>query len=179
MTTNTLGKTGFKAIAAAAVFAFSSSAIAHGDVQPQPVDTTGLEPLCDEWLERNPYIGNERAIEIGASAYNQNCARCHGLGAVSGGIAPDLRKLEHTYDGDEWFIMRVRDGATRNGITYMPKFADSDGGPLSQEALWSIRAWLQTVAIEGAEEVEEKSESQIETEKACMLSASEQAGAEK
>ena len=33
------------------------------------------------------------AIKIGGSAYGQNCARCHGLGAVSGGIAPDLRLL--------------------------------------------------------------------------------------
>lgn len=118
---------------------------AHGDVTPQPVDVTGLELLGDEWRERNPYSGNEAAIAVGKSAYNQNCARCHGLGAVSGGIAPDLRNLPHDADGDEWYVYRVRDGAIRNGITYMPVFADSDGGPLSQEALWAIRAWLETV----------------------------------
>ncbi len=38
---------------------------------------------------------------------------------------------------------RVRNGAIRNGITYMPAFAPPDG-PLSQEALWAIRAWLET-----------------------------------
>ena len=53
----------------------------HGDVQPQPVDIGGLERF-DEWLETNPYVGNEEAIEIGSSAYNQNCARCHGLGCL-------------------------------------------------------------------------------------------------
>lgn len=127
---------------------FSGVAIAHGDVNPQPVDTTGLEDLGAEWKERNPYSGNEKAIEIGKSAYNQNCARCHGLGAVSGGIAPDLRMLPHDDDGDEWFIMRVREGAVRNGTTYMPIFADTDGGPISQEALWSIRAWLETIYVE-------------------------------
>lgn len=131
------------------IYIFSISLVmAHGDVTPQPVDTTGLEPLGEEWLERNPYIGNELAIKIGASAYNQNCARCHGLGAVSGGIAPDLRLLPHDAEGDEWFIMRVRSGAVRNGITYMPIFAESDGGPISQEALWSIRAWLATIYTE-------------------------------
>jgi mono/diheme cytochrome c family protein len=31
---------------------------------------------------------NKLALKIGASAYNQNCARCHGLEAVTGGIAP-------------------------------------------------------------------------------------------
>lgn len=40
---------------------FSSLAVAHGDVQPQPVDTTGLEDLGDDWLARNPYSGNETA----------------------------------------------------------------------------------------------------------------------
>ncbi len=126
----------------------TSLVMAHGDVQPQPVDVTGLEPLGEEWVARNPYSGNEAAIEIGSSAYNQNCARCHGLGAVSGGIAPDLRYLEHTLDGDEWYVYRVTEGAVRNGVTYMPVFADSNGGPLSQEALWAIRSWLETVYTE-------------------------------
>lgn len=119
--------------------------LAHGDVAPQPVDTTGLDPVGKEWVAANPYRDNAKAIEIGASAFNQNCARCHGLGAVSGGIAPDLRKLEPGDSGDEWFVERVTNGAVRNGITYMPVFAESNGGPLSQEALWAIRAWLETL----------------------------------
>ena len=118
---------------------------AHGNVTPQAVDVTGLEPLGEEWKTENPYTDNEKAIEIGSSAYNQNCARCHGLEAMSGGIAPDLRKLEPGEYGDEWYIEKVRNGAIRNGITYMPKFAESDGGPLSQEALWAIRAYLETL----------------------------------
>lgn len=118
----------------------SSSVFAHGDVTPQAVDASGLEPLGEEWREENPYSGNDLAIEIGASGYNQNCARCHGLEAISGGIAPDLRKLEPGIDGDEWYSYRVRNGATRNGIPYMPPFE----GILSQEALWAIRAWLET-----------------------------------
>ncbi len=114
----------------------------HGDVQPQPVDIGNLELLGDEWRVTNPYVGNEEAIEIGASAYNQNCARCHGLQAISGGIAPDLRELPSDADGDEWYAMRVQNGVVRNGITYMPAF----GELLGQEALWAIRAWLLTVA---------------------------------
>lgn len=122
----------------------SGLALAAGSSEPQPVDTTGLEPLGEEWVEINPYRSNEQAIEIGASAYNQNCARCHGLGAVSGGIAPDLRMLPPGDEGDEWFAYRVREGAIRNGITYMPKMSLY----LSQEALWAIRAWLETVNVE-------------------------------
>jgi len=118
--------------------------LAHGNMTPQAVNTEGLEPLGKEWLEKNPYVGNERAIEIGSSAYNSNCARCHGLEAISGGIAPDLRLLPNGMEGDGYYNMRVRNGAIRNGITYMPKFE----GILSQEALWAIRAYLESISEE-------------------------------
>lgn len=112
---------------------------AHGDVQPQPVDTTGLEQLGEAWREKNPYSGNELAIKIGSSGYNQNCARCHGLEVISGGLAPDLRYLEKGETGDEWFMERIRRGATINGVTKMPAFE----GVLSQEAMWAIRAYIE------------------------------------
>jgi len=92
-------------------------------------------------VEVNPYRGDKLAVQIGSSAYNQNCARCHGLEAISGGIAPDLRYLPEGKEGDEIFIMRVRNGAVRDGRVYMPKYE----GILSQEALWTIRAYLDTV----------------------------------
>ncbi|CAA6823762.1 MAG: Cytochrome C550 (Soluble cytochrome C) [uncultured Thiotrichaceae bacterium] len=122
----------------------SSVVFSHGDVTPQPVDTEGLEKLGEEWLEVNPYRGNGLAAEIGASAYNQNCARCHGLQAVSGGIAPDLRELPWGEDGDVFFVERVRNGAIRNGMTYMPSFE----GIVSQEGLWAIRAYLDDLSVE-------------------------------
>jgi len=123
---------------------FSGVVMAHGDVAPQPVDTTGLEPLGEDWLDENPYRDNELAVKIGASAYNQNCARCHGLDAISGGIAPDLRYMAPDLENDEWYVYRVTEGAIRNGITYMPKMTEY----LSQEALWSIRAYLETLYVE-------------------------------
>jgi len=124
-------------------------ALAHGDVTPQSSDTSSIPQLGEEWEERNPYreqVGDTRKeiIRIGASAYNQNCARCHGLEGISGGIAPDLRTLATDFDGDEWFVYRVQNGAVRNGAVYMPKMADY----LSQEALWSIRTWLESVSVE-------------------------------
>jgi cytochrome c-550 PedF len=119
----------------------AGQALAHGDVVPQAVDTSGLDDLGADWRAANPYRKNVRAIEIGDSAYNQNCARCHGLGGISGGIAPDLRFLPEADEGDEIFMQRVRKGAVRDGKVYMPPFE----GTLSQEAMWSIRAWLETV----------------------------------
>ena len=118
----------------------AGQALAHGDMAPQPVDTTGLEPLGEEWRDTNPYHGNEKAIEIGSRGYNSNCARCHGLDVKSGGMAPDLRELPSDEGGDAWFLMRIRGGAKRDGRVRMPPFE----GILSQEAMWAIRTYIET-----------------------------------
>ena len=130
------------AIAAALItIATAPLAFAHGDVVPQAVDTTGLNNLGPDWKAANPFRKDKVAIRIGDSAYNQNCARCHGLGGISGGIAPDLRFLPLGDEGDEVFMQRIRKGAVRDGRVYMPPFE----GTLSQEAMWAIRTWLETV----------------------------------
>ena len=141
-------------ILAVAAGTAATAVLAHGDVTPQAVDTTGLPSLGQEWLAENPFRTQEQAIRIGTSAYNQNCARCHGLEAISGGIAPDLRKLDNecaaqknsakkaacVKEIDDYFINTVRRGRTRNGAVYMPPFE----GVMNQEALWSIKAYLET-----------------------------------
>ena len=129
------------ALIAFACLTGSPAVWAHGDVAPQSVDTSSLPGLGQEWEAENPYRGSQAAIKVGASAYNQNCARCHGLEAVSGGIAPDLRYLPLGDEGDEVFMQRIRKGAVRDGRVYMPPFE----GTLSQEAMWAIRSWLETV----------------------------------
>jgi cytochrome c-550 PedF len=135
----------------------SATAMAHGDVTPQSVDTHTLPQLGEKWRDSNPYSegpAHEEALRIGTSAYNQNCARCHGLEAISGGISPDLRKLDSDCMGlgdaakkascfkemDEYFIGTVRRGRTRGGRVYMPPFE----GILTQEAIWSIRTFIET-----------------------------------
>ncbi|WP_339528367.1 cytochrome c-550 PedF [Pseudomonas mucidolens] len=133
----------------------TGSVWAHGNVTPTAVETQGLTPIkeagvpldADGWAAVNPYRKSPeqgKAIEVGASAYNQNCAACHGLEAKSGGIAPDLRMLDEGDVGDEWFVERVRNGAVRDGRVYMPKMADY----LSQEALWAVRTYLDSVHVE-------------------------------
>jgi cytochrome c-550 PedF len=131
-----------------------SFASAHGDVTPQPVDTKTLPALGPEWRDENPYRGLNEAIRIGTSAFAQNCARCHGLQAKSGGIAPDLRLLDRDCpdlvdakkqacykENDQYFLVSIRHGKVRNGAVYMPAFE----GFLSQEAMWSIKAYLETL----------------------------------
>ena len=127
---------------------------AHGDVTPQAVDTAGLPPLGEAWLAENPYRGNEAAIKVGTSAFNQNCARCHGLEAISGGIAPDLRRLDNdcaalkdaarkaacVKENDDYFLNTVRQGRSRNGAVYMPPFE----GVFNQEAMWAVKTYLES-----------------------------------
>ena len=121
------------ALAAALILGTAAAQVfAHGDVVPQAVDTTGLKNLGADFLPANPYRKDKTATRIGDSAFNQNCARCHGLAAVSGGIAPDLRYLPLGDEGDEIFLQRIRKGAVRDGRVYMPPFE----GTLSQEAMW-------------------------------------------
>ncbi len=136
-----------RVIAAALVLGLglgAGQALSHGDVTPQAVDTTGLKNLGTDWRAANPYRKDATATKIGDSAYNQNCARCHGLSGISGGIAPDLRFLPAADEGDEIFMQRIRKGAVRDGKVYMPPFE----GTLSQEAMWAIRTWLETIREE-------------------------------
>lgn len=141
-------------ILGALLAASASLAFAHGDVTPQAVDTSTL-PTLDEMLDENPFTGNKEAIRIGASAYNQNCARCHGLEAISGGISPDLRKLNdlcsfyadpeqkatcEREEVDTYYRNTVLGGRVRNGNVYMPPFA----GILQQEAIWAIKSYIET-----------------------------------
>jgi cytochrome c-550 PedF len=133
-------------LAAALVLASPASLVfGHGDVQPQAVDTSGLEAVGEGWAAENPYRVKggdqyEKAVAIGASGYNQNCARCHGLEAISGGVAPDVRYLEDGALGDEWYLERVRKGYSQNGAYKMPPFEQI----LSQEAMWAIRSYIET-----------------------------------
>ena len=146
---------------AACLSLLSLGALAHGDVVPHSVDTSTLPQLGETWLDHNPFAAgaeqgqaNAEALRIGSSAFNQNCARCHGLEAISGGISPDLRKLDSDCMGlgdqnkklacfqeiSEYFVSTVRRGRARDGRVYMPPFE----GILTQEAMWSIKTYLET-----------------------------------
>lgn len=119
---------------------FGAAVLAHGNVTTQAVDTSKLPEIGEALLTKNPYRGNAVAIKIGESAYGQNCARCHGLEAISGGIAPDLRYMDKGEAGDEWYMERFHKGAVRDGKVYMPAMGDT----LGQKAGWAIRSWLDT-----------------------------------
>lgn len=138
-----------KLSAVAIVAVFTAKVFAHGDVTPQTIATSTIPVIGEEWVDINPYRhldGDVKAevLRVGSSAYIQNCARCHGLEAISGGIAPDLRYLAPDFDGDEWYAYRVINGAVRNGAVFMPGFTEY----LNQEALWAIRSYVESMPVE-------------------------------
>jgi cytochrome c-550 PedF len=152
LTLKTAFFTSLSGLLLAAFCAVSPMAHAQGDGQ---AGTKGLPALGDQWREDNPYRGNKQAIGIGDSAYAQNCARCHGLQAISGGIAPDLRQLDRDCltqkndtkrqacfkEIDAYYALSVRKGKVRNGAVYMPPFE----AMLSQESAWAIKSYLESV----------------------------------
>ncbi|SFM63465.1 cytochrome c-550 PedF [Marinobacter zhejiangensis] len=134
--------TSLKALVAAALVSGAGLASGHGNVTPQPVDNGSLPDLGREALLENPFRdGNEHgelnaeAINVGKSGYAGNCAGCHGIEAMSGGLTPDLRLLSE-WD-DEYFIGRVMNGTERG----MPSFKNS----LNQTSIWSIRTYLESL----------------------------------
>ena len=134
-------------------------ALAHGDVTPHPVDTSSLNPLGNDWIVPNPYRGNANAAAVGAVGYLHNCAGCHGLNAVSGGVAPDLMKLDNECldlaskvkqaacmkDADSYFKDITLNGKKNGeGRSTMPGY----GGVFTQEAVWAIKAYIDARTLE-------------------------------
>ncbi|WP_444676973.1 c-type cytochrome [Halomonas sp. E19] len=112
-------------------------------MSPPGVDTQGLPDLGEAPLMENPFRpGNqhdeyhELAVQIGERGYAGNCAVCHGIQAMSGGLTPDLRKLEE-WD-DEFYLQRVTSG-TEQG---MPAFREN----LDQTAMWAIKSYIESVS---------------------------------
>lgn len=114
---------------------------AAADTEPQPVDVSTLKPLGDKILDENPYRGDPEAIRVGSSAYGQNCARCHGLQGISGGLSPDLREIESDKENDKFFMAKTMKGIVRNDKVYMPGYSNVMG----QEAVWAIRAYIESL----------------------------------
>jgi mono/diheme cytochrome c family protein len=71
----------------------------------------------------------------------QNCARCHGLQGISGGLSPDLRLIEIDKENDKYYLSVTLKGRTRNGKVYMPPYQET----MSQEAIWAIRAYTDSL----------------------------------
>lgn len=137
------------ALMAAALPAFAS------DIQRPDVDVSALPPQHGQWQEDNPYRGKPEAIVIGRSAFNQACARCHGVDADGhASPAPDLRRLGRSCgriadaslrqrcsrDVDHYFVSSVLKGKVKVGVVHMPAW----DGVLEPEIVWALRSFVES-----------------------------------
>jgi len=83
------------------------------------------------------YASDDDQIKRGATVYRR-CASCHGVAAIAGGNAPDLRMTGIPVSADA-FAAIVQGGASANAG--MPKFDD-----LSDQQISDVREYLRAQA---------------------------------
>jgi hypothetical protein len=92
---NNIGKIGLGA-AAVLLAMVVQSAVGHGNVTPQVVDTHTLKPLGEEWLKVNPYSGpqvNGPGLEHWLTERRQNRTVSTGCRVLRGFSACSSRPL--------------------------------------------------------------------------------------
>jgi len=90
-----------------------------------------------------PRVAKESDEALGAALYNQHCMRCHGIGAVSQGLVPDLRYMSQaTHD---IFGAIVYDGVLEGAG--MIGFSDV----MSEDEVSAVHAYLIKTAIDAAD----------------------------
>jgi mono/diheme cytochrome c family protein len=102
--------------------------------------------LADETPAVNPMSGDKKAIQEGRSWFRNVCSPCHGGradGAGERGTAADLRVFNK---GFSRFVDTVKHGKDSGRIMTMPAW----GGVLDDKTILQIGAYLETLAIEGA-----------------------------
>ncbi len=100
----------------------------------------------DEIPVTNPLSGNEAAIKEGRSWFRNVCSVCHGGradGAGDRGQGADLRVFNK---GFRKFVETVKGGKDTGRTQKMPGW----GKVLSDEQIYQIGAYLETLAIDGA-----------------------------
>lgn len=107
----------------------------------------GLAHAEAEVPATNPFSGDEKAIKEGKSWFLAVCAPCHGPrangAAERGPSGADLRVFKR---GFEQYVHIVKNGRETGRIGKMPSW----GKVLSEELIFQIGAFLETLAIEGA-----------------------------
>jgi glucose/arabinose dehydrogenase len=86
---------------------------------------------------KNPYVGQDAAVAVGATLYATNCASCHGARGQGTGNVPPLTEgaIRTAPDGEVfWFITT---GSIKNG---MPPW-----NALPEEQRWQIVSYLKTL----------------------------------
>lgn len=97
---------------------------------------------------RNPYAGDDAAIEDGERLYGaMNCGGCHG--GTGGAIGPNLQDSTWIYGGDAASIYESIMNGRPGG---MPTWR----GRLPDETVWKIVAYLQSLGPQSGQQVQQQ-----------------------
>jgi mono/diheme cytochrome c family protein len=117
----------------------AAAAIALGLIVPALVSADEVPPV-------NPMSGDAKAIREGKSWFMNVCSPCHGGkadGSGERGTAADLRKWNK---GFRKFVATVKSGKDTGRTMTMPAW----GAVLDEKTILQISAFVETLAIEGA-----------------------------
>ena len=118
----------------------AATAIAVGLVVPSLVSADEIPPA-------NPMSGDAKSIREGKSWFMNVCSPCHGGkadGSGERGTAADLRKWNK---GFRKFVATVKGGKDTGRTMTMPAW----GAVLDEKTIFQIGAFVETLAIEGAD----------------------------
>ena len=104
----------------------------------QAVDTPFKDAPASAKAMKNPYAGQQSAIDAGKTLYARNCLSCHGKALQGTGNVPSLvnGKLNGVTPGEIfWFVTK---GSPDNG---MPPW-----GFLPEEKRWQIVSYVEAMA---------------------------------
>lgn len=92
-------------------------------------------PIAARELQTPQQFGSPQIVALGRAAYDRTCVACHGSGAISGGIAPDLRYSYSITDKATWDTILV-DGALKDQgmVSFKENFTSAE--------LEAIRAYV-------------------------------------
>ena len=87
--------------------------------------------------QKNPYVGQEAAIAVGAKLYATNCSACHGTSGQGTGNIPAVSHgaTQTASDGEVFWFLTT--GSIEKG---MPAW-----GSLSEQKRWQIVAFLKSL----------------------------------
>jgi quinohemoprotein ethanol dehydrogenase len=124
---------------AAAAFMPERPAPAHGRIVAFKLDATGLSLPAPEPLPpvpQPPQLSADAAtVQAGARRYAQYCAGCHGFGAISGHVTPDLRRSSYIQDANAFRLVMEQGLLSERG---MPPF----GLQISAADAEALRAYI-------------------------------------
>ncbi|MCP4296561.1 MAG: c-type cytochrome [Proteobacteria bacterium] len=96
----------------------------------------------------NPYTGQKKFIKKGRALFSNNCAHCHGHGAVTVIPERDLKGIDKRYgkEVNTIFYETVTKGRSPKG---MPPWVVgvAEEARLTEKEIWSLKSYLETLQI--------------------------------